>query len=159
MLLLKSQDTHKKKKEKVPATCDPQAVTQEAKQNCSIFRAANTNNAHTSFLWRQEILDLFHALHFTIDQAIEMKNLQATRKLHWEKSKSKGKCSCQPNGFFTHRVFHSQPKYGIGMVTSLNLSFYRPRMKMDFISLKTSESVQGFKMVTSIQAKQSFHNK
>lgn len=41
----------------------------------------------------------------------------------------------------------------------LNLSFYRPRIKMDFISLKTSGSVQAFKIVSSIQAKQSFHNK
>lgn len=80
-------------------------------------------------------------------------------KLHWEKSKSKskGKCSSQPNSIFTQRVFHSQPKYGIGMITSLKLSFYRPRIKTDFIILKTS--VQGFKIVTSIQAKQSFHNK
>lgn len=44
------------------------------------------------------------------------------------------------------------------MITSLNLSFYRPRIKMDFISLKTSGLVQGFKIVASIQAKQSFHN-
>lgn len=83
LLFVKSQDTHKKKKEKSvcvsSATCDPQrSVTQEAKQNCcrsfvAADTAARTRQCPHILFWRKEILHLFHALHLTIDQAIEMK--------------------------------------------------------------------------------------
>lgn len=85
--------------------------------------------------------------------------LRLLRSSTGRKSKSEGKCGCQPNSIFTQEIFYSQAKYGLGMITSLNLSFYRPRIKMDFISLKTWGFVQGFKSVAPIQGKQSFHNK
>lgn len=165
-LLVKSQDTQEKGRKERPcffsylwstAECDIGSKPELLPQLCSCRHGCTDKTMPTHpFLEKGDFASISC---FAFDHRPSHCNettLRLLRSSTGRKSKSEGKCSCQPNSIFTQERLYSQTKYGI---TSLNLSFYRPRIKMDFISLKTSGLVQGFKIAASIQAKQSFHNK